>query len=176
MQQLAAKHMVEISTESLSPSGERDRWILYAFLLNLLISLALAGEFWWQNGNVAAAGTFLLAIWPALLAGPLLARLFRRVRYVSLSWGLFWGTFFGLTNGLLSMLLCLAWVSLVHLAQSFQCPPWCGPGDGLTIAAQEIASIAPLVILPVVAGLWMSSIGGALIGIFNVRYNDAAAT
>ena len=166
-QQLQAKVPGEVATEALSPTEENSRWILHAILLNLIICLALAGESWLQNG-LPSAGTFLLAVWPAILIGPLVAVIFRRVRFASLSWGLFWGTFFGLTNGLLSALACLVWVVLVRLVADFRCPPWCGSGDGLTLALNELTRIAPYALLPFVAGLWMSVIGGALIGIFNL--------
>jgi serine/threonine protein kinase len=165
----------DVGTGSLVPSGEpgeHDRWALYAMLLNLVICLTLAGESWWQGGRLAAAATFLLAVWPALVIGPLLARLFRRTSFTSLSWGFFWGTFFGLTDGLLSTLVCLAWVLLAELASSFRCPPWCNSGDGLTLLTREFTGIAPLAILPVVIGLWAAVIGGALIGVSHVRYKD----
>lgn len=161
--------LMEVDTESFASAEERSRWVFYAFLLNFVICLALAGESWWQYNNLSIAADFLLAVWPAMLVAPLLGRLFRRVVFTSLSWGLFWGTFFGLTNGLLSVLACLVWIELLHLAINFHCGPWCKPGDGITIAVQEIASIAPFAIVPFVAGLWISVIGGALIGILNIR-------
>ncbi len=165
--QLQAKIPGDVATEALSPTAEYSRWVSHAILLNLIICLALAGETWLQYG-VPSAGTFLLAVWPAILIGPLLATIFRRIRFASLSWGLFWGTFFGLTNGLLSALVCLVWVVLVQLVADFRCPPWCASGEGLTVALNELTRIAPYAILPFVAGLWMSVIGGALIGIFNL--------
>jgi hypothetical protein len=161
--------LIEVNTASFAPAEEGRQWVFYAFLLNFAICLALAGESWWQYGSLSIAADFLLAGWPAIVVAPLLARLFRRIVFSSLSWGLFWGTFFGLTNGLLSVLACLVWIELLHLAISFHCGPWCKPGDGITIAVQEMASIAPFAILPFVAGLWISVIGGALIGILNIR-------
>ena len=167
--------LMEVDTESFAPAEERSRWVFYAFLLNFVICLALAGESWWQYSSVSIAADFLLAVWPAMLVAPLLGRLFRRVVFTTLSWGLFWGTFFGLTNGLLSVLACLVWIELLHLAINFHCGPWCKPGDGITIAVQEIASIAPFAIVPFVAGLWISVIGGALIGILNIRNEGAGS-
>jgi len=157
----------DVATEDLPPAAENSRWLLHAILLNLIICLALAGETWLQYALPSAA-TFLLAVWPAMLIAPLLATIFRRVRFASLPWGLFWGAFFGLTNGLLSALVCLVWVVLVQLVADFRCPPWCGSGGGLTVALNELTRVAPHALVPFVAGLWVSVIGGALIGIFKV--------
>ena len=119
--QLQAKIPGDVATEALSPTAEYSRWVSHAILLNLIICLALAGETWLQYG-VPSAGTFLLAVWPAILIGPLLATIFRRIRFASLSWGLFWGTFFGLTTGL-SALVCLVWVVLVQLVADLDARP-----------------------------------------------------
>ncbi len=164
---LHAKVPRDIATEDLQPTSKNSRWILHAIVLNLIICLALAGETWLQYALPSAA-TFLLAVWPAILIAPLLATIFRRVRFASLSWGLFWGAFFGLTNGLLSALVCMVWVVLVQLVADFRCPPWCGSGGGLTVALNELTRIAPYALVPFVAGLWVSVIGGALIGILNL--------
>jgi hypothetical protein len=164
-----AAPLKEVTTEEFAPAEKYGRWVLDAVLLNLLVCLALAGETLLQYGQ-SPAGTFLLAIWPAVLVGPLLALLFRRVHFTTLSWGLFWGAFFGLSNGLLSALVCLVWAVV---AAGVRCSPWCGPGGDLTVAMNELTAMAQYAILPIVAGLWVSVIGGALIGIFNIRYEDA---
>lgn len=162
----------EISTDPLR-SSQRDKWTWGALLLTLLVCLTLAAEYTWQAGDVRAAATLLLAIWPALLIGPLLARLFRRVTGATLSWGLFWGVFFGLTDGLLSALACCTWIVLAQLPGQWQCPSWCQPGDGITIVRQEIITLVPQALIPFIMGLWMVTIGGAVIGIIHIRRHSA---
>ncbi len=145
----------------------RNWWPEQALLLNLSLCVALAAEGAWQAGDILAGARVLLALWPAIFTGPLLALVFRRVSYQSLSWGLFWGMFFGLTDGLLSLLLCLAWIVLVFLPVSNACPAGCHPGGGFGWMLQAETALAPQATLPVVLGLWVSVIGGALIGIFH---------
>jgi serine/threonine protein kinase/uncharacterized membrane protein YhaH (DUF805 family) len=159
-------------TESLRAVGRaknRDWWVGQALLLNVVICLALAAGEAWQAGNMPTGERSLLALWPALAVGPLLALAFRRVTFHSLSWGLFWGTFFGLTNGLFSILLCLVWIVLVFLPLSNPCTTGCSQGGGVGALVQEASALAPQAILPLVLGLWVSVIGGGLIGIYHVR-------
>lgn len=157
------------SLKAIGPAKSRDWWIGQALLLNIAICLALAAGEAWQNGDIATGGRSLLALWPAPVIGPLLALAFRRVTISTLSWGMFWGTFYGLTNGLLSILCCLAWIVLAILPLSNACSAGCAQGSGFDARLQAAAALAPQAILPLVLGLWVSVIGGALIGIFHVR-------
>lgn len=157
------------SLKAIAPAKNRDWWIGQALLLNIVICLALAAGEAWQNGDMAAGGRSLLALWPAPVIGPLLALAFRRVTFHTLSWGMFWGTFYGLTNGLLSILCCLTWIVLVFLPSSNACPAGCAQASGFGARVQEASAFAPQAILPLVLGLWVSVIGGALIGIVHVR-------
>jgi serine/threonine protein kinase len=159
-----------IHTEALSVSRHSNNWIRYSLLLNLLICLVLAAEYSWQAGGVRFGADLLLALCPALVVGPLLARLFRRVQLTTFSWSLFWGVFFGLTNALLCALVCLLWKALLYVI-----PLWGNAGGSLgdffkgALALELIPEIVALTLL----ALWMSVIGGALIGIFSVRDEGA---
>lgn len=157
------------SLKAIGPAKSRDWWIGQALLLNIMICLALAAGEAWQNGDIAVGGRSLLALWPAPVIGPLLALAFRRVTFSTLSWGMFWGTFYGLTNGLISILCCLAWIVLALLPLSNACSAGCAQGSGFDARLQAATALAPQAILPLVLGLWVSVIGGALIGIFHVR-------
>jgi serine/threonine protein kinase len=159
-----------IHTEALSVSRHSNNWIRYSLLLNLLICLVLAAEYSWQAGGVRFGADLLLALCPALVVGPLLARLFRRVQLTTFSWSLFWGVFFGLTNALLCALVCLLWKAFLYVI-----PLWGNAGGSLgdffkgALALELIPEIVALTLL----ALWMSVIGGALIGIFSVRDEGA---
>ena len=159
----------DATTSILKIAKQSDSWAWYALALNLLICLLVAAEYVWQMGSVAMAANVLLVVLPAILTGPLLALLFRRVSYRAPLWGLFWGVFFGLTDALASTLLCLVWGALIQLPQKFQCGSWCAAGDGVKILFQIIRDLATQAVVPVVLGLWMAVIGGALIGLLRLR-------
>ena len=163
----------DVNTEAIHSVKYNDRWGWYGLLLNFLVCLAIAVEYGWQVGNVRAAASMLLVVWPALLVGPLLARFFRRVVFTTLSWGLFWGVFYGLSNALLSILACLLWTLLALFPSYYACPSWCHPGDGFSVVSNVVFTLAQQAVLPVVLGLWISVIGGAIIGIVHIRYQDA---
>jgi hypothetical protein len=146
-----------------------DNWVWYALVLNLLACLMVTAEYAWQAGSAGVAADALLVVLPALLTGPLLALLFRRVSYRAPLWGLFWGVFFGLTDALASTLLCFVWGALIQLPLKFQCPSWCTAGDGFRIAFQTMFALASQSVVPVVLGLWIAVIGGAIIGLVRLR-------
>ncbi len=165
--------MQDIHTEALDVSRHSNNWIWYSLLLNLLICLVLAAEYSWQAGGVRFGAELLLALCPALVVGPLLGRLFRRVQLTTFSWSLFWGVFFGLTNALLSALVCLLWKALLYVI-----PFWGNAGGSL---GDFFKGALPLELIPGVVeltllALWMSVIGGALIGIFSVRDEGAKSS
>ena len=159
-----------IHTGTLNISRHSNNWIRYSLLLNLLVCLVLVAEYSWQAGGVRFGAELLLALCPALVVGPLLARLFRRVQLTRFSWSLFWGVFFGLTNALLSALVCLMWKAFLYVM-----PFWGNASGSLgdffkrALALELIPGIVALTLL----ALWMSVIGGALIGIFSVRDEGA---
>jgi serine/threonine protein kinase len=160
----------DIHTESLNLARRSKKWIWYTLLLNLLICLVLAAEYSRQMGSVRPGADLLLAAWPTLLVGPLLASLFRRLSPATLSWGLFWGAFFGLTNALFCALACFAWKACL-----FVLPFFGSAGGGLSdLFKQALAlELTPGPVELTLLALWMSVIGGALIGIFSVRDEGA---
>jgi hypothetical protein len=122
----------------------------------------LAGEYAWQAGSVTSGIAILLALCPVLLVGPLLARPFRRVSLTTFSWSLFWGIFFGVTNALLCALVCLAWNILLFVE-----PFWQGTITGLSDFHRKALALDPQVVVLMLLALWLSVIGGVLIGIFS---------
>ncbi len=160
----------DIHTESLNLARHSNKWIWYTLLLNLLICLVLAAEYSRQMGSVGPGADLLLAAWPTLLVGPLLAGLFRRLSPATLSWGLFWGVFFGLANALFCTLACFAWKACL-----FVLPFFGSAGGGLSdLFKQALAlELTPGPVELTLLALWMSVIGGALIGIFSVRDEGA---
>ncbi|HEV2581500.1 MAG TPA: protein kinase, partial [Ktedonobacteraceae bacterium] len=167
--------LMEVSTESLAPGRKRDRWTWSAFSLNLFISIGLLAFALVQMQTLQEILTLALALWPALIVGPLLATFFRDIRYRSLSWGLFWGSFFGLANGLFSSLLCLAWFALALFASGLSCSSGCNASGGTNTLLSAIPFVESHALIPVVLGQWVSIFGGALIGIFHIRYDAKQA-
>jgi serine/threonine protein kinase len=155
----------DVHTEAPKVSSYSSRWIWRSLLLNLLICLVFAAEYSWQTKTISFG--VLIALCPALLVGPLLARSFRRISLTTFSWALFWGVFFGMTNALLSTLLCLAWNTLLFIV-----PFWGDIGGGLSDFFNKVLAFDPQVVVLMLLALWMSVIGGALIGIFSVRDED----
>ncbi len=166
-----AKNKIEsqdVNTEIPQVLRYKNSWIWRSLLLNLLICLVLAAEYSWQRGSVNFGATLLLALCPVLLVGPLLARSFRRVPLRTFSWSLFWGTFFGMTNALVCALICLAWNVLLFVE-----PLW-GKTGVLSDFYRKVLMLDPQVVVLMLLALWMSVIGGVLIGIFSVRDEDVA--
>ena len=164
---------VDIHTETLNNSRQGKKWTWYALLLNLLICLVLAGEYAWQAGDVKFGASLLLASWPALLVSPLLARFFRRIRLTTFARSLFWGVCFGLSNVLLSALVCFAWKAFLFIMPFFG-----NTGAGLGDYFQQISvlELLPGAVELTLLALWMSVIGGALMGIFSVRDEGAMSS
>ena len=140
-----------------------NRWLWSAFVLNGLIGVLLAVEAYWQSKNSMSAVNLLLALWPGVLVGPLLARWFQRIRLTTFSWGIFWGVFFGMTNVLLSGLICYIWTALAETIPHWG-HDWQQAGDGLRIFVSQIASLAQPALTPLLLGLWLAVLGGSLIG------------
>jgi len=159
-------HIQDIHTDTLNASRYNNKWIWCSLPLNLLICLVLAGEYSWQAGGIRFGVDLLLALCPALLVGPLLASLFRRIMLAAFLWSLFWGIFFGLVNALFSALVCIFWKALL-----FTVPFWGNAGGNLDDFFKKTSALAfvPGVIELALLALWMSVIGGALIGLFSVR-------
>ena len=120
--------------------------------------------------DVKFGADLLLASWPALLVGPLIARFFRRIPLTTFARSLFWGICFGLSNALLSALVCFAWKAVLF-AMLFSGNAGAGLSDYIqqTFALESLPGVVELTLL----ALWMSVIGGALIGIFSVRDEGA---
>ncbi len=166
--------LTDVSTETLAPRKKHSRWTLYALLLNLFISLGLiALSVLLRQSSPLEVETLALALWPALIVGPLLATFFHDIKYRSLSWGLFWGTFFGLTNGLFSTLMCLAWFALALFVYGLHCTSGCSAGDGLANLIGAVPFIGSHALFPIVLGQWVSIFGGSLIGISHIRHDSA---
>jgi serine/threonine protein kinase len=157
----------DVHTEIPQISRYNNRWLWRSLLLNLLICLVLAAEYAWQGGSITFALPLLLALCPVLLAGPVLARPFRRVSLTTFTRSLFWGIFFGLTNALLCALVCLAWNILLFVAHFGG-----SAGSGLSDFYGKILALDPQVVVLMLLALWLSVIGGVLIGIFSVLDED----
>jgi serine/threonine protein kinase len=161
----------EMRTATLKTSGSSNRWIWCALILNVFIYLMLIAEYTLIAGNLSFRVESLLILCPALLVGPLLALLFKRIPLTTLSWSLFWGIFFGMTNALLSLVACMICSALLLAAQLRG-----SAGGGLSAffgPSLLFASDSRLVVLLLLA-LWVSVIGGAIIGIFSMQGEDAA--
>jgi len=161
----------DVHTEAPKAWRHSNRWIWCALVLNVLICLVLTAEYTLQAGSISFQAEPLLVLCPALLVGPLLALLFKRLSLNTLSWGLFWGVLFGVTNALLSTSVCLA-CSPVLLVMPFRG----SAGGDLNNFFSNVLTFAsrPLDIVFLLLALWMSVIGGAIIGIFSVRDEGVA--
>ena len=107
-----------------------------------------------------------MTLCPALLIGLLIALLFKRIALPTLSLSLFWGMFFGMMNAILSLVACTIWYSLVLIV-----PSQGNVGQGLSSffgPTLQFFSDSRIVILLLIA-LWVSVIGGAIIGIINIQ-------
>ncbi len=148
-----------------------NKWVWYSLLLNLFICLVLAGLRSLQARGVGFGVDLFLALCPALLVGPLLAFRFRRIQMTTFSWSLFWGVFFGLTNALLSGLVCLIWNALLFTVPIFG---YAGGSLNDFFNGMIVLAYTPEVVEWALLALWVSVIGGAVIGIVSER--DEGAT
>ena len=74
------------------------------------------------------------------------------------------GVFFGMSNVLFSGLVCYIWVALATTIPHWG-HDWQYAGDGLRIFVSQIALLAQPALTPILIGLWLAVLGGALIGI-----------
>jgi hypothetical protein len=127
----------------------------------------LIAEYALIAGSLSFRVELLLILCPALLVGPLLALLFKRIPLATLSWSLFWGIFFGMTNALLSLVACMILLA-VQLRGS--------AGGGLNgfFGPSLLFVSDPRVVVLLLLALWVSVIGGAIIGIFSMQGEGAA--
>src|SRR5258708_36555488 len=116
--------------------------------------------------DVEFGAGLLLASWPALLVGPLLARFFRRIPLTTFARSLFWGVCFGLSNALLSALVCFAWKEILF-AMLFSGNAGASLSDYIqqTLAPESLPGVVELTLL----ALWMSFMGGPFFAIFMLR-------
>ena len=143
-----------------------SRWILPAFLLNVVICLVLAAAGWFSQGEEAAR-LLVLSLWPALLVGPLVGRLFHRTPLSSYAWGILWGMIFGIVNTFLSVLVCCVWRVLFDVIARGQA------GLGLKAFQAAVINLLPQLTIPLLIGLWISVCGGAIIGLLAARGANA---
>lgn len=108
-----------------------------------------------------------LSLWPALLVGPLVGRLFHRVPVSSYAWGILWGMIFGIVNAFLSALVCCVWTVLFNAILSRQADP------GQWVAQLAAISLSQQSVLLLLVGLWISVCGGAIIGLLAARAASA---
>jgi serine/threonine protein kinase len=144
--------------EEISQKLQQSRWSLQAFILNLVICTVLMGVAGVSSQQVSAALVLAPFLWPALVVGPLVGRLFRRVPISSYAWGVLWGMVFGIVNALLSALACYVWVVLFYVIAHRQVSLGLAV---LPLALQQLQLSALLLLI----GLWLSVCGGALIGL-----------
>ena len=152
------------------------RWLWGILVLDGLITVLLAAEAYWQSKNSMSAVNLLLALWPSVLIGLLLTRWFRRIHLETFTWSVFWGVFFGMTNALLSGFVCYIWVALANTFPHWG-HDWKYPGDGLHIFVTQLVNLAQPALTPLLLGLWLAVLGGALLGISiyrNRRREEAA--
>jgi serine/threonine protein kinase len=158
--------LLDMYTETPKFYRSSNSWMWCALVLNVLICLVLIAEYTLLERNSSFKTESLLILCPALLVGPLLALLFKRKTSTLLSWSIIWGVIFGITNALLSTSVCLICNSLLF-AITFQG----SSGVGLNNFFSNLLVFAsdPRVIVFMLLAFWMSIVGGAIIGIFNVR-------
>ncbi len=137
-----------------------------ALTLNVFIYLMLIAEYTLIAGSLSFRVELLLILCPVLLVGPLLALLFKRISLTTLSWSLFWGIFFGMTNALLSLVACMICNALLLAVQLRG-----SAGGGLSgfFSPSLLFASDPRVVVLLLLALWVSVIGGTIIGIFNVQ-------
>ena len=143
-----------------------NRWIWCALALNIFIFIMLILEYTLLIGSPVFSIRPVLTLCPALLIGFLLALLFKRIALTTLSLSLFWGMFFGMMNAILSLVACTIWYSFVLVV-----PSQGNAGQGLSSffsPTLQFFSDSQIVILLLIA-LWVSVIGGAIIGIINIQ-------
>ncbi|MGZ6366230.1 MAG: serine/threonine protein kinase [Ktedonobacteraceae bacterium] len=156
----------EVHIASPKTRSRSNRWIWCALTLNIFIFVLLIIEYTLLIGKPVFSIRLLLTVCPALLLGVLLALLFKRIALTTLSLSLLWGMLFGTMNAFLSTIACMVWYSLVLVV------PFGGTtGEGLSSffdPTLHFFSDSRIVILLLIA-LWVSVIGGAIIGIMNIQ-------
>jgi len=130
--------------------------------------MLLAAEAAWQSGAVSAAGNVFLALWPALLVGLGVARIFRPLRSNTLSWRICRGALFGLTDVVLSALVCYMWTALALTIPHWG-NDWLQAGDGMRIFIDQFKLLLPEFLKLFVLGSWVAVTGGVLIGLFSAQ-------
>src|SRR6266702_8027913 len=160
----------EVHTETPKKPKSSNRWMWCALTLNVFIYLMLIAEYTLIAGSPSFRVELLLILCLALLVGPLLALLFKRISLTTLSWSLFWGIFFGMTNALLSLLAYMVWNSLLLAVQLRG-----SAGGGLSgfFFPSLLFASDPRVVILLLLALWVSVIGGAIIGIFSMQGEGA---
>ncbi len=144
----------------ISQKLQRNRWTVSAFILNVVICVVLvAGGWFWHTAPVVA-----FSLWPALLVGPFVGRLFHRVPGSTYAWGVLWGMIFGIVNAFLSALACGVWKVLFDVISQGQA------GLGFQVTAIKLL---PQLAVPLIVGLWLSVCGGAIIGLLAARRANA---
>ncbi len=141
-----------------------QRWLWYTLLFNGLIAVLLAAEAYWQSKDMLAGASLLLGLWPSLLIGPLVTRGFRWMRLSTFPWAICWGVFFGMTNVLLSSIVCYVWVGLGRTFLQWG-NGWHQVSDGVPFFVSQIVGLAQPALTPLLLSLWLSVLGGALLGI-----------
>lgn len=155
-------------TGSLGSLKENGNWFLSALLLNLFICLVLAAQKAWAAGQITASANPLLAFWPALFTGLLVARWFQRLALHSLSWGVFWGMLFGIVDALISALVCFTWTALGRTFLFHWGRDWQVPGQGWSLFLLEAQGLfVPDNLRLFLMALWIAVVGGALIGLLH---------
>ncbi|HEX6477961.1 MAG TPA: serine/threonine-protein kinase [Ktedonobacteraceae bacterium] len=142
-----------------------NRWLWWTLLLNLLICMLLAAEAAGESGDVSTAGNVLLALWPALLVGLWVGRIYRPKRSNTMLWSICRGVLFGVTDIVLSAVICYVWTGLALTIPHWG-HDWLQAGDGLRIFIDQVKLLLPVLLKFFVLGLWVALPGGALIGFF----------
>lgn len=144
-------------------------WLAGAFVLNLLVCSILLIQAM-LVGGAQALSNLALPLWPSLLIGPLLGLLFHRLRVETLSWGIVYGILFGGANALISILICWLWTALLSMAA--QGSMWLPLQAGWSALVREAVIVLHKLPLPGLAGLWLSVIGGIVLGILVGRQGE----
>jgi hypothetical protein len=161
----------EVHTATSKTPRSSNRWIWCALALNIFIYSMLIAEYTLIAGSPGFSFRPLLILCPVLLVGLLLALLFKRISLTTLSWSLFWGIFFGMTNALLSLVACMSCNALLLAVQLRG-----SAGGGLSgyFSPSLLFASDPRVVILLLLALWVSVIGGAIIGIFSMQGEGAA--
>lgn len=158
----------EMDTQVSSGEARKSKWVRGAFALNVLACLLLAGQAFWLHGGMSVALSLLLVLLPSLLAGPLVARLFRGVTPSSHLDGITWGMLFGIGDTFCSALACYGWATLLYTLPHWG-HEWLRAGDGLRIYVEQAALLAPIALTLALYSLGFALGGGAILGLLAVH-------